>query len=545
MSTPVVMGIIDDGIAFAHERFRDGAASRVEFWWLQDGPYQTVASPVPYGRELKKDKIDALINLCTHAGVVDEDALYRHAGLIDMRVPGHKSAAWRLAHGTHVMDLACGFDPNPGRNDRPIVCVQLPARVTADTSGANLTPYSIEAIDYILDRADRIGAALGAGRLPVVINFSYGKLAGPHDGTSELEAFIDQRIAEREALGSSLDVVLPAGNSHLLRGHAPVSFSSKTQSVALHWRVLPDDRTPSTMEIWLPWRAGGLGPSRMSVTVTPPGGPESHPPLGETPGSLVVLQSNGNTLCELQYSHSPAPTDRGLFLVTLQPTADLAPAAAIAPAGVWTITLKNASLGKNDIVNARIQRDETLYGHPRLGRQSYFDEACFSRYDHAGRAREDDDPTCLVRRMGTLNSIATGRRSVVAGGFLRRERVPAPYSAAGPITPQLGAPPPHRAGPDAMTVSDDSRVHSGVLAAGSRSGSVVAMNGTSVAAPQLARWIADERAQGRSGDRAAVEARATADEAAIPPPPPKPPAERGGGGRMNLPPHIPLERLWK
>jgi hypothetical protein len=543
MSTPVVVGIIDDGIAFAHERFRNGAATRVEYWWLQDGPYQSPGSAVPYGRELQKTGIDALLAQCTQAGFVDEDELYRRAGLIDFRLEGHKSAAWRGAHGTHVMDLACGFDAGAVRDDRPIVCVQLPARVTADTSGANLTPYSIEAIDYILDRADKIAAARGTGRLPVVINFSYGKLAGPHDGTSELEAFIDQRVAEREALGSSLDVVLPAGNSHLVRFHAPVSFKSKTQAVPLHWRVLPDDRTPSFLEIWLPWRAGGLGPSRMSVTVTPPGGSES-PPLGESPGTLVVLQSNGKRLCEVEYAHSPLPTDRGMFLVTLQPTADLDPTAAIAPAGVWTVTLKNKSLGRRDVVDARIQRDETLYGHPRRGRQSYFDEACYGRYDHAGRAREDDDPACLVRRMGTLNSIATGRAPIVTGGFQRRERKPAPYSAAGPITPQLGAPPPHRAGPDAMTVSDDSRVHSGVLAAGSRSGSVVAMNGTSVAAPQLARWIADERSQGRSGDRTAVAARAAADEAGSPPQPPKPRAERGGAGRIRLPALNALQRYW-
>jgi hypothetical protein len=95
-----------------------------------------------------------------------------------------------------------------------------------------------------------------------------------------------------------------------------------------------------------------------------------------------------------------------------------------------------------------------------------------------------------------------------------------------------------------MTVSDDSRVHSGVLAAGSRSGSVVAMNGTSVAAPQLARWIADERSQGRSGDRTAVAARAAADEAGSPPQPPKPRAERGGAGRIRLPALNALQRYW-
>jgi len=43
-----------------------------------------------------------------------------------------------------------------------------------------------------------------------------------------------------------------------------------------------------------------------------------------------------------------------------------------------------------------------------------------------------------------------------------------------------------------------------MLAAGTRSRSVVAVNGTSVAAPQVTRWIADRMAAGYSGDSAEV-----------------------------------------
>jgi hypothetical protein len=82
-------------------------------------------------------------------------------------------------------------------------------------------------------------------------------------------------------------------------------------------------------------------------------------------------------------------------------------------------------------------------------------------------------------------------------------------------------------------------VHWGVLAAGSRSGSVVAMGGTSVAAPRAARWIADDLGAGGRGDRAAVQAHATADEGGYPPgTPPPPPLERGGAGRIKLDPLI-------
>jgi len=49
---------------------------------------------------------------------------------------------------------------------------------------------------------------------------------------------------------------------------------------------------------------------------------------------------------------------------------------------------------------------------------------------------------------------------------------------------------PAASGPDWLTCSDESDVLLGVHAAGTRSGSVVAMNGTSAAAPQATRWIA-------------------------------------------------------
>src|SRR5688572_33194093 len=146
----VVVGVIDDGLCFAHERFRMGKETRVEYAWLQDGVYSPAipafagVPPIPYGIEhCKRDQlpykgIDTLLRECTHAGAVDEDEVYRRAYLVDFHRPGHKAAAWQVAHGTHVMDLAAGHDPGLGCNTRPIVCVQLPAMTTANTSGADL-----------------------------------------------------------------------------------------------------------------------------------------------------------------------------------------------------------------------------------------------------------------------------------------------------------------------------------------------------------------------------------------------------------------------
>jgi hypothetical protein len=539
----VVMGVIDDGIAFAHDRFRNGLSTRVEYWWLQDGIYRAGPSGLLYGRELGKADIDDLIQKCTSAGIVDEDELYQRAGLNDFRFDLHKSAAWRLSHGTHVMDLACGHDPNDNRMDRPIVCVQLPARVTADTSGAQLCFYATEAINYILRRADQIAQQRKAKILPVVINMSYGLIGGPHDGTMRFERFMDASIAQRRARGSTLDIVLPAGNSHLARCHAQVNFSPPSSIAELPWRILPDDRTASYLDVWLPPLTGS-GSGRLELTVTPPNGAES-PPFDEGSTSLLQLRdANNRVYCELQYHLFGAPTARGRIRVSVQPTTVLDSSFAIAPAGVWTIRLKNKSLAPSERVHAWIQRDETLYGHPIRGRQSYFHDASYQRYDHPGRDVEVDNTASLVRRASLLNGIGTGHETVVIGGFVRSTRRMAKYSAAGPSTQSQSTTRPARRGPDAVTISDDAIEHDGVLGAASRSGAAIALNGTSVAAPQIARWLACERAKGvMTRGRDLVAARAANDEQAASDPQNRPTPERGGAGRINLAPVRPLSRF--
>ena len=486
----VVIGIIDDGLAFAHERFRLSAdETRVEYLWLQDGDAE--GSTVPYGRELRKADIDGLLRHDQPGHVVDEDDLYRRAGAIDFRRRRPQSIARRAAHGTHVMGLACGYDfRHRSRRDRPIVCVQLPATTTEDTSGATLDDYGLDAIRYILDRADAIARRRGSGRLPVVINLSYGNVAGPHDGSSNLEQAIDDLVCARRETAPT-EVVLPAGNSNLARLHAQVSLDG--QPVDLHWRVLPDDATPSFMEVWLPrtlWQP--LDSSRVSLRVMAPGGQLSDP-LREEPGAGTQLRSDDEeVLCEARYRYvpgRPGEPGRGVFLVALQPStpppAPLAtdqPATPVAASGVWTVRLEKSPDSGALVVEAWIQRDDTPFGFRRRGRQSYFDEPCYVPFDAQGHPIEIDDhpdqPPCKVKRAGSGNAIATGATTTVIAGRLRKERRLASYSARA----------------DQSEVSDDSLVHGGVLAAGTRSGSIVAMRGTSVAAPQRTRWLADQLA---------------------------------------------------
>jgi len=437
LDAKVLVGIIDDGIAFGHECFRNAdETTRIESIWLQDGDPPS-ALPFDYGRVISKrgpQGIDQLLVASRHDGSTDEDELYRRAGVADFARVEHKPIAWRRAHGTHVLDLAAGAKQGKGPN-WPIVCVQLPVATTADTSGASLAVLVVDGIWHILLRSLEI-----SGRpLPVVINLSHGTIAGSHDGTSHLECAIDDILALWErAFGVPVQVVMGSGNSHLARVHARIEQrqlqAAENHCVELPWRIQPDDRTPSYVEVWLPHRDSKF-PSPIELSVVTPGGLESSI-VGRNGAVGSKLISAEGVLCQVSYEYACPPTGRGVFLIAVTPTEVLEPdpdSDPVAPFGVWRLRLKDVSLRPGEHVSAWIQRDDTPYGYPTVGRQSYFDDAGYRRFDEAGREIEVDDDSSIVKRSGVLNAIATGERPVVIGGVLRRELRPAPYSAGGPV----------------------------------------------------------------------------------------------------------------
>ena len=539
MTNPmVVIGVIDDGLAFAHQRFRIGAGTRVEHMWNQLVPGATgiylrksVATTVP--------AIDTLLANCTHAGIVDEDDVYRRSAQIDYTQSGHKPAAWRVSHGTIAMDLAGGDDPASVQDDRPIVCVQLPVATTADTSGGTLYHQVMRALDYIVTSGNQIAAARLLLPPPIVVNLSYGTFAGPHDGSGLLEAAIDDFIATREAADNApLRVVLPSGNSNLSRCHARLSINSGKRK-RLDWRVQPGDRTESWVEIWLPPVAAGQLQPVVSVEVVTPSGLAS----GEiAQGMESPLMLGGNVIGNVaNFVPGPGTNDRGLMVIHLAPTASDSGSVPIAPCGRWRIVLRNRGARNVRDIHAWIQRDDNPYGYPHRGRQSRFDDPRYQRFNVYGREierDEDDDPAAYVKRDGSISAIATGSRTIVIGGYRRRDGHPAKYSAGGPPV-RPARTPPSVDGPDAMAASDDSVGCRGVMGAGSRSGSTVAMYGTSVAAPIVTRFIAEELLAGRPGDRQAVYDLAQSLEGGGPWAEPTPPPKRGGGGRLIFPPVAP------
>jgi hypothetical protein len=506
----VVVGVIDDGIAIAHERFRhaDGT-SRVACYWDQnkfltnDQDIKTRRNysssdlkdgPLP--GELPKARIDEVLEEVPPDG--DEDLIYQRLGIIDFREEEPEFVAHRTSHGTHVADLATGYDPrDPKAALRPIIAVQMPNPVIAlPVDDCRLDFYIWLGIIYIVVQADRLEGRTNG--LPVVINASFGKLAGPHDGTGLIERAIDALVISRD---QRTQVVLPAGNQQLSQCHAIVDLE-RAESVAFEWEVLPDDRTCSTVQIWLPEGEPESCSPRMRLELHSPYGgkfdfndaqqapvPIRH--LGEAAGT-ISLESNdlGRAMIRIDIG----PTAPNLY----QPSEF-----ELAPSGTWKLRFIRGDAP----IRAHVwcQRDDTLHGYPQTGRQSYFGHERYRRFAESIHPQNPDgdlslidsdehpeqrDFICPITRTHLLNALATGAEVLVAGSHIARTGRIAPYSAGGPTTPGNASQTPARR-PDLTFPCEDSPVLGGVLAAGSRSGTAVTLGGTSVAAPQLTRLTAD------------------------------------------------------
>ncbi|MEH6631748.1 MAG: hypothetical protein V7776_13010 [Halopseudomonas aestusnigri] len=493
----VVIGVIDDGIAFANRRFQSAlGSSRVDFAWVQDGDVAP-GSDVAFGREYTRAQIEGAIAEHTNTqGSTDEAALNRALGLTDSKRVMPNSLDNKAAHGSHVLDLAAGADydqhaPEELEEDR-IITVQVPAAVTWDTSGMGLDMFILSGVHYILERADHI-----APGLPVVINFSYGVFGGPHDGTALLEKAIDEIVAARNERIAPTSVVLPAGNHYLERSHAVVAEENFLEEPAgscdLPWRVQPNDRTSSYLEIWMPKENYDEGD--VEVEVIPPGGIASQK-LSGVAGTAVVLNQGIRAIARLSYDrHTPLATtdERGRFMLTLAPTevrndADISVnPLKPAPSGMWKVRLiKTSTKAMSEPIHARIQRDASPFGYPALGRQSYFDDPAYQVYGAMGKLELDDNRS-IVKRSGSYNGLATGGEPIVVGGHVESTGQPSVYSGNQPAN--VGYPA-SSIGPLVSAESDRSPVFRGIQATGVRSGVSVALDGTSVAAPIITRRVA-------------------------------------------------------
>ena len=516
-----VVGIVDHAINFAHPDFRTRDGTRVAFAWVQDGDWGG-RPDLPFGREYTKGEID----LATGQSGGDEELLLRTLRLVDFSRPDVQSLALRASHGTHVLSLLAGPRRDHPRTrgadaalpeDVAIVSVTLPRLVARETAGTLLGVYFLQGLEYILDRAKDLAPRGPDGRidrssgLPVFVNFSFGLTGGPRRGRHLLERGMARLVRRyEEETGGSVTIALPAGNRALDRGHAAMRLGPAPPSFDIGWLLQPGDPTSNYLDIWIAAPEGELLGPALTLSLTPPG---ARAPIAGTlavdrdPDAASRVRLRGNDAIGRAALRREGP-DLLHLSVALAPTDPGATGRRPAPPGAWGVSVGgiSAAAGQEIEVNAWILRDDVVPGFPDAGRQSRFVDPAYQRWTDTGFPRiEDPVPTAsLVRRAGTLNALATvtdtdassGSRRLTVGG-----RVGFASSApegGGTVAPYCGQPLPADtilAGADSTeritheATTDRSPAAPGVLGAGTRGGSCVAINGTSVAAPQALRRV--------------------------------------------------------
>lgn len=461
----VVVGIIDDGCAFAHRDFlRPGtSSSRVVYLWDQARNPATAANgwvasaDLPYGCEITNNPADARQYIDEAIGhhigpgaLIREDEVYRELGYVHPRVlPALAS------HGTHVMGIAAGngtstmgFEGVAPAAD--IVFVQFPT-AAIEMGMAALSLLINDAVAYVFARAAKLGK-------PAVVNISYGGYAGPHDGTSPVEAGIDDLLALPDRA-----VVVSAGNGFEADCHAHDTVKPGHSSTPLHWVVHPFDPTLNFMQIWY------NGTAKLELSLTSPGG-EVLGPVKLGAHLNIVVAGSADVVGLIDHQTNVSNNDNRIE-ITLNPTMDdpTIATAVPAPSGIWTVQLKNVGTAHEANVHAWIERDDA--GHPGSARrrQSEFVTA-------------DADPEF------TLASLATGLHTIAVGAYNTATQEVCRYSACGPTRPTGGHRP--RRKPEVCAPAEEEPLGRGVLSASSRKARATRMNGTSASSPHVAGLVA-------------------------------------------------------
>ncbi|WP_194470335.1 hypothetical protein [Bradyrhizobium sp. CCBAU 51753] len=513
-----LIGLLDDGCPFAAAQFLTtlgGTDTRVLGIWDQNqtlGPWYGSMSrqPIPagtnaqfgrflpdfnYGIEFLHDSTagtptvvglsDWMASHRTGAGSVDEDSCYADAEFTTLRR--------QVSHGAHVMDVLAGRIPTSSRivgrnppsweaNADPasttgVVFVQFADQCIRDATGVWLKAYVKDGIDYIMTFTKPYVTKT------VVINISYGPTTGPHDGTAELEDTLRDLVSEYD--GSSgkpkLHIALAAGNAYLTEGHIAYVRSEATMpdSVAWTWRLPPDNTVLCFAEVWMQTHDA----AHVTVTLTSPGGIVFSSTSGPvSPGPGVPIPPYTGVFAPVAWGSST------VWLLAVEPT--VATAGTVAEHGDWTVKVEYVDTHAK--VHAYVARSDPNMGMHTGAKRSYFVDAAWEA-DHGASAGCTyangvfEKHGSLIHRRGTLNGIATEkvRRIHVAGSYILSNGRKAPYSSAGPAR---GGP---RLGPDYVLPGDESCALQGIRAGGNRSGSVFRLEGTSTAAPQLARLFVD------------------------------------------------------
>jgi len=476
---PVVLSVLDEGLPFLHKQtVAASGQSRCLAVWLQDARARSgQTGQPPFGRYVHQTEIQTLLDADLH----EEDG-YRRIGAIDQLMPTPQRLLRQATHGSAVLGLAAGT----AEDKHLLMGVNFPPTAVQDTSGTLLPFFILLGICFSLQQSQRLAKQLKLAAparfadvsIPVVINLSYGVLAGPKNGSGILENVMEQLsgMVPKSIPGiTTIKFVLPMGNGR--QSQTASRLAGQTRSLTL--RLIPDDKTPSFVEVWADGDASETHSKADFMTLTSPHTNKDLLVPRIQFGTYEVLEFECGTKVRVYADQRQVGTKtRDLLLIAFPPTAGLERAQLARP-GDWLINDISSAPSSVDVF---VQRDEALEGLDSGGRQSRFIDESYRRYTVDGFWAMDDleTPNCPVKRQGTVSAFANAKKITRVGSNIEQTGELSVYSA-------MAFPDGKRSQDgDKRKPVDQSYNTSGLEVAGTRTCARQRLSGTSLAAPMVA-----------------------------------------------------------
>ncbi len=325
-----------------------------------------------------------------------------------------------LKHGTHVMDIAAGSG-YPEKGLFPGVAPK--AKIIFVDLSFNMDPLGKKnsTADRLVGAVEYIFKEAERKNRPCVVNLSLGTQGGAHDGTSYVEQTLDTWVKEIP----NRAIVIAAGNSYKLQSHRSGAVGINS-FVEILWTV-QNDELNNQLEIWY------SGKDEFVIEILYNSQLLKSLSLGDE------WNRNLDDNIHATFSHKTDPTnsDHQFFLQ------------GKFEKGPWTFRLHGKRIRVNGEFHAWIER----------GSPSIF---------------EKDNPQY------TLNSIATGQKSIVVGAYnAHEEKTPiGEFSSSGPT--RKGQQKPEVSAPGCLVKAAHSLTTDRTLK----------MSGTSMAAPAVTGLVA-------------------------------------------------------
>ena len=377
------VAVIDSGIDYQNEVFRNAGGSRIAYLWDQSLEEESDmgAAKVPYGRLFRKRDIDLALDSENPFSIVPS-----------RDTNGHGTALAGIAAGNMVQ----GENFTGAAPEATLIIIKVkPAKQYL----RNFYLYPPEAEVFQEDDvmmaiafAIRLAKELG---VPLSICVGIGSSQGAHLGTNALSQYVDY-----VANFSQVSVSVAAGNEGNTRNHSTGIFSQEREKIVTELRVAEREQG-FTMEFW------GEPPEIYELSI--------QSPTGEI---LKVSSSIGYRTQELSFVFVETKVYVNYILIERQTGYSLVYIRFFHPAsGIWKIFTQ----GKN---KQNVQFHMWLPVEGLISQDTYFLEPSpYTTVTAPGDARNSITATAYQHRDGSIY-IAAGRG----------------YTPDGMVTPHLAAP---------------------------------------------------------------------------------------------------------